>query len=99
MQDLVKRYFWVVGALTVMVSAYFVARTTANLAEASFLADEEHGPKIEPVATARPSGEPRRSKSGEPIATRNIFCSDCAPEEVAGPATAPVDPNVIPETS
>jgi general secretion pathway protein C len=99
MQDLVKRYFWVVGALTVMVSAYFVARTTANLAEASFLADEEHGPKIEPVAAARPSSEPRRSKSGEPIASRNIFCSDCVPEEVGPAVNTPVDPNVIPETS
>src|SRR5688572_19910424 len=99
MQDLVKRHFWVVGALTVMVSAYFVARTVAHATESAFLGDSLKGPQLEPMAKQRPTTETRRSKAGEPVAARNVFCSDCVAKEPEAIAQAPTDPNVIPETT
>jgi len=80
MQDLIKRYFWVLGGLVVMVCAVFAAKATSHVVEAKYLGDPDHGPKITPVAapTSVPV-TPARSKEGVPLAQRNIFCSDCTP--------------------
>jgi general secretion pathway protein C len=80
MQDLIKRYFWVLGALTVMVCAVFAAEATSHIVEAQYLGDPEHAPKITPVAP-RPETPVAavRSKDGGQLAARNMFCSDCTP--------------------
>jgi hypothetical protein len=80
MQDLIKRYFWVLGALTVMVCAVFAAEATSHIVEAKYLGDPEHAPKITPVAP-RPETPvaAARSKDGGQLAARNMFCSDCTP--------------------
>ncbi len=80
MQDLIKRYFWVLGGVVVMVCAVFAAKATGHVIEAKYLGDPEHAPKVAaivprseaPVAVAR-------SKDGGQLASRNLFCSDCTP--------------------
>ncbi|HEX7840437.1 MAG TPA: type II secretion system protein GspC [Kofleriaceae bacterium] len=80
MQDLIKRYFWVLGGVVVMVCAVFAAEATSHIVEAKYLGDPEHAPKITPVAP-RPETPvvAVRSKDGGQLASRNMFCSDCTP--------------------
>jgi general secretion pathway protein C len=95
MQDLIKRYFWVVTVVAVMLCAVFAAKATASLIEASVLADAKQGPKITPIARTEPVAKPTRTKDGGQLATRNVFCSECTP-----PVTATnVDPSAIAITS
>jgi general secretion pathway protein C len=80
MQDLIKRYFWVLGGIVVMVCAVFAAKATGRIVEAKFLGDAEHGPKIAAVVPRADAPVAQvRSKEGGPLATRNMFCSDCTP--------------------
>ena len=80
MQDLIKRYFWVLGGLVVMACAMFAAKATSHLIEAKYLGDPDHGPKIAMVIPrAEAPITPVRTKEGGPLAARNIFCSDCTP--------------------
>jgi general secretion pathway protein C len=80
MQDLIKRYFWVLGGVVVVVCAVFAAKATGHVLEAKFLGDAEHGPKITPVIGRVDTPTTAvRTKEGASIATRNMFCSDCTP--------------------
>jgi general secretion pathway protein C len=98
MQDLIKRYFWVVGALTVVLCAFFAAKAAGHVVEAKVLGDAKHAPKITPVAP-KPTvvAAATRTKDGKPLADRNMFCSDCLPPLPV--ATAVTDPSQIPMTS
>jgi general secretion pathway protein C len=99
LQDLVKRHFWAVGAVAVVGSAFFAAKAVGHVVDAKVLTDAKHGPKVTPVASApRTPTAASRSKAGEPIAERNMFCSDCLP---AAPVdtSAPVTPGTVPITS
>jgi general secretion pathway protein C len=80
MQDLIKRYFWVLGGLTVVICAVFAAKATSHIVEAKYLGDPDHGPKVAMIA-ARPEAPvvAVRSKDGAQLATRNMFCADCTP--------------------
>jgi general secretion pathway protein C len=80
MQDLIKRYFWVLGGVVVMVCAVFAAKATNHIVEAKFLGDSEHGPKLAAIVL-RPETPvvAARSKDGAQLASRNMFCSDCTP--------------------
>jgi general secretion pathway protein C len=97
MQDLIKRYFWVLGGAVVVVCAAFAAKATSHIIEAKYLGDAEHAPKIAPVAPrAEAVVSAVRSKDGGQLATRNMFCSDCTPAvEVARGS----DPSQIAMTS
>ena len=96
MQDLIKRYFWVLGALAVFVCAIFAAKATSHVVEAKYLGDPEHGPKITPVTPpTNVPVTPARSKEGGPIAQRDMFCSDCTPAV----DTKTSDPSAIGVTS
>ena len=90
MQGLIKRYFWVIGAVVIMVCAVFAAKATGHVIEAKFLGDPAHAPKV--TAVARPSEAPKteRSKDGTQLATRNMFCSECTPS-----VSAPIDSSSI----
>jgi len=96
MQDLIKRYFWVLGGVVVMVCAVFAAKATSHIVEAKYLGDPEHGPK---VAALVPRSETpilqARSKDGGQLASRNMFCSDCTPSV----DTKVVDPSSVAITS
>jgi general secretion pathway protein C len=80
MQDLIKRYFWVLGGVVVVACAVFAAKATSHLVEAKYLGDSDHGPKVT-VLAPRPDAPaaPVRSKDGTQLASRNMFCSDCTP--------------------
>src|SRR4051794_5265465 len=96
MQDLIKRYFWILGGVVVMICAVFAAKATAHIVEAKYLGDPEHPPKVS-VLAARPETPVAavRSKDGPQLASRNMFCSDCTPAV----ATASADPSQIAMTS
>jgi general secretion pathway protein C len=80
MQDLIKRYFWVLGGIVVVVCAAFAAKATTHIVEASYLGDSDHGPKIAQLAPIRDVAIAQvRSKDGGQLATRNMFCSECTP--------------------
>ncbi|HEX3477056.1 MAG TPA: type II secretion system protein GspC [Kofleriaceae bacterium] len=92
MQDLIKRHFWVLGAVTVVVCAVFAAKATSHIVEAKYLADPEHAPKIAPVmAQTQAPVAAVRTKDGGQFQTRNMFCSDCTPAV----ATQSSDPSQI----
>jgi len=97
MQDLIKRYFWVLGALVVMTCAVFAAKATGHVIEAKFLGDPKTGPKAAAIAPAPAVTTPTRSKDGEAMAARNMFCSDCTPAVPV--ASTSTDPSSIQLTS
>jgi general secretion pathway protein C len=80
MQDLIKRYFWVLGVFVVMVCSVFAAKATSHIIEAKYLGDADHAPK---VASITPRSETpvaaAHGKDGGQLAGRNMFCSDCTP--------------------
>lgn len=97
MQDLFKRYFWVLGAVVVLVCAVFAAKATSHVIEAKFLGDSSKTPKVQQVVPSpmQPAKQ-ARSKDGGPFATRNMFCSECTPAPVTN---ANIDPSQIQTTS
>src|SRR5580704_10405145 len=99
MQDLIKRYFWVLGAITVAASATFLAVATSYLAEASALSDPDHGPKITPVSGGQAvAAKAGHAKEGGPLAQRNMFCSECLPKVEEAPSK-PGDTSAVVNTS
>ena len=102
MQELIKRYFWVVGALVVITCASFDAMASGYIIEARFLGDARHRPKVAPIAPAQQKATVTRSKDGEQLAERNMFCSDCGPDSAVPPPVPspnPTDPNNVHITS
>jgi general secretion pathway protein C len=96
MQDIIKRYFWVLGGVVAVVCSVFAAKATSHIVEAKYLGDSEHPPKVVAVApTPATPVKQVRSKEGGPLATRNIFCSECTPAV----ATTVADPNTIQTTT
>jgi general secretion pathway protein C len=97
MQDLIKRYFWVLGAVVVFVCAVFAAKATSHVVEAKYLNDSPTAPKIAVVAPSPMAAiKTTRSKDGTPFAQRNMFCSECTPpvETVSS-----IDPSSVITTS
>jgi general secretion pathway protein C len=96
MQDIIKRYFWVLGGVVAVVCSVFAAKATSHIVEAKYLGDSEHPPKVVAVVpTPATPVKQARSKDGSPLATRNIFCSECTPAV----ATTVADPNTIQTTT
>jgi general secretion pathway protein C len=98
MQDLVKRYFWVLGAVVVLVCSVFAAKATSHVIEAKFLGDSSKTPRVIPTIPSpmQKPAAPVRSKDGGQFATRNMFCSECTPSVVVATNT---DPSQIQTTS
>lgn len=97
MQDLIKRYFWILGAAVVLVCSVFAAKATSHILEAKFLGDSSKAPKVHAVmpTPSQPAKE-TRSKDGTAFASRNIFCSECTPEPTATPVNT--DPSSVQTT-
>src|SRR5687768_11217165 len=96
MQDLIKRYFWVLGALVVLICALFAAKATSHIVEAKFLGDSAKTPRVAAVIASpmKPAKE-ARSKDGSASSARNMFCDECTPP----PTIANADPASINTTS
>jgi general secretion pathway protein C len=97
MQELVKRYFWVVIALAVAGSAFFAAKLGNHVLAGTLLADAKQGPKVTRTTAAPTVAATNRVKDGKPIVDRNMFCSDCLPPVVEPVATdtSPTDPSHV----
>jgi general secretion pathway protein C len=100
MQDLVKKYFWLVPILVAIGSSALAARGVGHILEGAFLSDSDDLAEVEPPKpTPRQPARETRSKSGATLAARNMFCSTCVPEAPATDPTTPADPNAVPITS
>lgn len=98
MQDLIKRYFWVVGAVAVMLCAVFAAKAASHIAAATVLADPAHPPAIQAgIPSPMQPVKATRSKDGTAFAERDIFCSDCTPAVEDTPVST--DPSMIASTN
>jgi general secretion pathway protein C len=100
----IKKYFWVLGVVAVVVCSALAASAVAHMIEATALADSDkpaRRPTVRPSPISSSSAEkPGSAKSGKALADRNIFCSDCVPPEpVAEQQAAPSDPNNPPITT
>jgi general secretion pathway protein C len=98
MQDIIKRYFWVLGAAVVLVCSVFAAKATSHILEAKLLGDSSKAPKVHAVmpSPSAPAKE-THSKDGSTFASRNIFCSECTPPVATTPVNT--DPSSIQTTS
>ncbi len=80
MEQYVKKYFWILIPLVVVVCAYLSAKAVNHVIAGKYLIGDAEAQRPPPVVPrAKPAAT--RSKVGEPIAQRNIFCSDCVIEE------------------
>jgi general secretion pathway protein C len=96
MQDLIKRYFWVLGAITVAACATFLAVATSFFAEAVALSDPDHGPKITPVSGGQTViAKAGHSKEGAALAQRDMFCSECLPKVEEAPKPGDTSGGVV----
>ncbi len=102
MQDYIKKYFWILGIIAVVICSFLAASNVNHIIAGKYLNDDDEPASIEPSTTTRAKRKPteKRSKSGEPLAERNMFCSDCEPEEAVVEAVQdPTDPDAVPLTS
>jgi general secretion pathway protein C len=101
----IKKYFWVIGVLVVVICSGLAASAVGHMIEATALADSDKPTRRQvarpPLASSADAQKARSSKSGTPLAERNIFCSTCQPEAPVAeqPADAPSDPNNPPITT
>jgi general secretion pathway protein C len=101
----IKKYFWVVGVVAVVMCSALAASAVGHMIEATALADSDKPARRPVVRAPAPSpaegNKAQNSKSGTPLAERNMFCSECRPPEpvAADPAAAPSDPNNPPITA
>ncbi|HEY4179791.1 MAG TPA: type II secretion system protein GspC [Kofleriaceae bacterium] len=92
-----KRYFWVIGVLAIIVCATFAAKAAGHVVEGVFLGDPKGGPKIVPNAVSSTSttpAKPTKDKASTQLVSRNMFCSGCTPA-VATTTTTTTDPSGI----
>ncbi|MGE0546854.1 MAG: type II secretion system protein GspC [Kofleriaceae bacterium] len=95
MQELIKRYFWLLGVVTVIVCSTFAAKATGHILEGKFLGDPKTAPKL--AVVARPDSIPAKpvhTKDGTQFQNRNMFCSECTP-----PVVVNTDPSSIAVTT
>ncbi len=102
----IKKYFWVLGVSMVVVCSALAASAVGHMIEATALADSDKPTRRQaarpPLASAAADAQKAKSsKSGTPLAERNIFCSTCQlPDPAAEQAAeAPSDPNNPPVTA
>jgi general secretion pathway protein C len=101
MQQYVKKYFWVGGIILVVLCALLAAKTVNHIVAGKYLKASSEPAKFQaPAEPRQSSAAKRRSKQGQPLAMRNMFCSDCQPEELVADDTQDVsDPDAVPLTS
>ena len=84
MENILKKYFWVVNLIVIGVCAGFAGRAAGHLVESAYLAgdDVKQPMNRHPVLAPPPKVH---AKDGETITKRDIFCSGCAPIEPEKP--------------
>ena len=82
MEAYIRKYFGVLPVLVVIVCAYFGAKAANHVVEAKALRDSDKLGTAEKVVKGRKKKvTPAKTKVGEPIVARNMFCSSCVPAE------------------
>ncbi len=102
MEVYLKKYFWTLGIIVTVVCAILAGKGVTHIVEAKYLLDGEEADRPAPQATsASADPEPQRSKSGQPLADRNIFCATCEPPEpeIEEEPEIETDPDRVPATS
>lgn len=104
MQQYIKKYMWLGGVLLVVLCALLFARTVNHYVAGAYLGARSEPARVEPpkVGKEGSAATQQRSKIGEPLAARNMFCSDCEPPEPVkndAQPSDPTDPNQVPLTS
>lgn len=99
MEQYTKKYFWLLPFFVVGLCAFFGAKAASHIIEAKALGDSEKVGKATRVISKPGKTQEKRSKLGEPVATRNMFCSACAPPEPEIDDSVVVDSNSPPLTS
>jgi general secretion pathway protein C len=94
MQNLIKRYFWVLGVVTIVVCAIFAAKASNHVVEAQVLGYPAVQARRGLPPPPRPDAQtkPVRDKDGTQLASRNMFCSECVP---ATPTVTTTDPTQV----
>lgn len=95
MQDQIKRVFWIVPVVAVILCSFYAAKAAAHIIEAKFLGDpKQSSPTRRVVAAAPEPRAARHSKDGSQLTQRNMFCSECTPQVIEAS-----DPSQVPQTS
>src|SRR5262245_49529952 len=77
MDNLVKKYVWLVDLVVIGTCAGFAGRAGARVLEAAFLVEGEIN---KPTRRHAPAPvQKQHGKDADPIVKRNIFCSACPP--------------------
>jgi general secretion pathway protein C len=80
-QAFLKKNFWVVNLLTALVCAVFAGKAITHWVEGKWLGDDPEPAKPRRVAQKPAKPKVTRSKAGQALADRNMFCSACLPPE------------------
>lgn len=82
MQDYIKKYFWALPVVVVIVCSSLSGRAVNHYVEGGCIGERAEAPKVEaPRNVAASTQTATRSKVGEPLVKRNMFCSECVPPE------------------
>ncbi len=91
MQQYLKQYFWLVHVAVVILCSYFAASATGSYIAATYLGESATPPKRRPLPFRKPKEVEHHSKNGEPLVSRNMFCSECEPPEPSETLPMPAD--------
>lgn len=82
METYIRKYFGVLPVIVVVVCAYFGAQAANHVIEAKALPDSPNLGKAEKIVkSTKKKTKIAKSKLGEPLVARNMFCSSCVPAE------------------
>jgi general secretion pathway protein C len=98
MEVFLKKHFWVLNLVVILLAAGFLGRATEHLMEASFLPpiDKPAGGSRRPLP---PRDQAPHNKDESAILDRNIFCSGCPPIRAKPEAETPQGPSGPVKTS
>ena len=94
MQRLAEQYFWLVEVAAVVLCSHFTASATSSYIAATYLAESAEPPRVYVRPPPRKKPAKSRSKSGDPLVARNMFCSECEPPEPEETLPTPADGSV-----
>jgi general secretion pathway protein C len=82
----IKKYFWVTTLVVIIICSALAATAVAHIIEATALTDSDKPVKravVRPPPSSASADKGKPSKVGLPIAERDMFCSECAPQAPA----------------
>src|SRR4051812_3632281 len=85
MELILKRYFWTIPVVVILVCGLLAAKATNQVLEAKFLLGQTKKPSARKLPTKPVATKPPPSKDAEGIVARNMFCSTCDPPKPVEP--------------